>query len=197
MKKIYLLAGIFCLAGVLNAAPTAPRAKAKKASATAQKQAKAKASPKVKQKTAAATVQFALPTVRRGDTWTTADYTGTPLLVAVVSSGCPHCKKTLPQLEEARKALRNVQFVAVFTDSEPQKPLALLKKDNLRFDAVYNGAPVARQFKVDGVPMLFLFDAKHQLIKTFEGYSESRVKELKAAAGNLEKEVSMVSLEGK
>lgn len=195
MKKIYLLAGIFCLAGVLNAAPAATRAKAKKVSAAAQKRAKATA--KVKQKPAAATVQFALPTVRRGDNWTTADYTGTPLLVAVVSSGCPHCQKTLPQLEEARKALRNVQFVAVFTDSEPQKPLALLRKDNLRFDAVYNGQGVANQFKVDGVPMLFLFDAKHQLIKTFEGYAEDRVKELKSAAGNLEKEVSMVSLERK
>lgn len=195
MKKIYLLAGIFCLAGVLNAAPAATRAKAKKVSAAAQKRAKATA--KVKQKPAAATVQFALPTVRRGDTWTTADYTGTPLLVVVVSSGCPHCQKTLPQLEEARKALRNVQFVAVFTDSEPQKPLALLRKDNLRFDAVYNGQGVANQFKVDGVPMLFLFDAKHQLIKTFEGYAEDRVKELKSAAGNLEKEVSMVSLERK
>lgn len=195
MKKIYLLAGIFCLAGVLNAAPAATRAKAKKVSAAAQKRAKATA--KVKQKPAAATVQFALPTVRRGDTWTTADYTGTPLLVAVVSSGCPHCQKTLPQLEEARKSLRNVQFVAVFTDSEPQKPLALLRKDNLRFDAVYNGQGVANQFKVDGVPMLFLFDAKHQLIKTFEGYAEDRVKELKSAAGNLEKEVSMVSLERK
>lgn len=195
MKKIYLLAGIFCLAGVLNAAPAATRAKAKKVSAAAQKRAKATA--KVKQKPAAATVQFALPTVRRGDTWTTADYTGTPLLVAVVSSGCPHCQKTLPQLEEARKALRNVQFVAVFTDSETQKPLALLRKDNLRFDAVYNGQGVANQFKVDGVPMLFLFDAKHQLIKTFEGYAEDRVKELKSAAGNLEKEVSMVSLERK
>lgn len=195
MKKIYLLAGIFCLAGVLNAAPAATRAKAKKVSAAAQKRAKATA--KVKQKPAAATVQFALPTVRRGDTWTTADYTGTPLLVAVVSSGCPHCQKTLPQLEEARKALRNVQFVAVFTDSEPQKPLALLRKDNLRFDAVYNGQGVANQFKVDGVPMLFLLDAKHQLIKTFEGYAEDRVKELKSAAGNLEKEVSMVSLERK
>lgn len=195
MKKIYLLASIFCLAGVLNAAPAATRAKAKKVSAAAQKRAKATA--KVKQKPAAATVQFALPTVRRGDTWTTADYTGTPLLVAVVSSGCPHCQKTLPQLEEARKALRNVQFVAVFTDSEPQKPLALLRKDNLRFDAVYNGQGVANQFKVDGVPMLFLFDAKHQLIKTFEGYAEDRVKELKSAAGNLEKEVSMVSLERK
>lgn len=195
MKKIYLLAGIFCLAGVLNAAPAATRAKAKKVSAAAQKRAKATA--KVKQKPAAATVQFALPTVRRGDTWTTADYTGTPLLVAVVSSGCPHCQKTLPQLEEARKALRNVQFVAVFTDSEPQKPLALLRKDNLRFDAVYNGQGVANQFRVDGVPMLFLFDAKHQLIKTFEGYAEDRVKELKSAAGNLEKEVSMVSLERK
>lgn len=189
MKKIYLLAGIFCLAGVLNAAPAATRAKAKKVSAAAQKRAKATAKP------AAATVQFALPTVRRGDTWTTADYTGTPLLVAVVSSGCPHCQKTLPQLEEARKALRDVQFVAVFTDSEPQKPLTLLRKDNLRFDAVYNGQGVANQFKVDGVPMLFLFDAKHQLIKTFEGYAEDRVKELKSAAGNLEKEVSMVSLE--
>lgn len=195
MKKIYLLAGIFCLAGVLNAAPAATRAKAKKVSAAAQKRAKATA--KVKQKPAAATVQFALPTVRRGDTWTTADYTGTPLLVAIVSSGCPHCQKTLPQLEEARKALRDVQFVAVFTDSEPQKPLALLRKDNLRFDAVYNGQGVANQFKVDGVPMLFLFDAKHQLIKTFEGYAEDRVKELKSAAGNLEKEVSMVSLERK
>ena len=195
MKKIYLLAGIFCLAGVLNAAPAATRAKAKKVSAAAQKRAKATA--KVKQKPAATTVQFALPTVRRGDTWTTADYTGTPLLVAVVSSGCPHCQKTLPQLEEARKALRNVQFVAVFTDSEPQKPLALLRKDNLRFDAVYNGQGVANQFKVDGVPILFLFDAKHQLIKTFEGYAEDRVKELKSAAGNLEKEVSMVSLERK
>lgn len=195
MKKIYLLAGIFCLAGVLNAAPAATRAKAKRVSAAAQKRAKATA--KVKQKPAAATVQFALPTVRRGDTWTTADYTGTPLLVAVVSSGCPHCQKTLPQLEEARKALRDVQFVAVFTDSEPQKPLALLRKDNLRFDAVYNGQGVANQFKVDGVPMLFLFDAKHQLIKTFEGYAEDRVKELKSAAGNLEKEVSMVSLERK
>ena len=44
--------------------------------------------------------------------------------------------------------------------------------------------------------MLFLYDAKHQLLKTFNGYADSRVKELKNAAGDLEKEVNVISVEG-
>ena len=82
-------------------------------------------------------------------------------------------------------------------DGNPKRPLALLNKNNLRLDAVYNAMPLAKSLKVDGVPMLFLFDAKHQLIKTFDGYDENRTEEIKQAAKGLEKEVNMVSVEAK
>lgn len=114
----------------------------------------------------------------------------------MVSSGCTYCQKTLVQLEEARKALRDVQFVAVFTDEVPLKPLELLRQHNIRTDAVYGGGALADKLNVNGVPMLFLYDAKHQLLKTFNGYADSRVKELKNAAGDLEKEVNVISVEG-
>lgn len=182
MKKVLLFLSVLCVAAALSAAP----AKAKKA---------AKKAPAKRAAVSAAPV-FSLPQVRSDARRSTLDYTGTPLLIAVVSSGCTHCQKTLPQLEEARKALRDVQVVAVFVDESPLKPLELLRQYNIRTDAVYGGADVARSLNVDGVPMLFLYDAKHRLITTFNGYSDNRVKELKTAAGNLEKEVNVVSVEG-
>lgn len=183
MKKLLLFLSVLCVSAVLSAAP----AKAKKA---------VKKAPVKKASVSASAPVFSLPQVRSGGQWTTLDYAGTPLLIAVVSSGCPHCQNTLPQLEEARKALRDVQFVAVFVDETPLKPLELLRRYNIRTDAVYGGAELAGRLNADGVPMLFLYDAKHRLVKTFNGYSENRVKELKSAAGNLEKEVSIVSVEG-
>ena len=182
MKKLLLLLSILCVSAALSAAP----AKAKKT---------VKKAPAKKAAVSAAPV-FSLPQVRSGTQWTTLDYTGTPLLIAVVSSGCTYCQKTLVQLEEARKALRDVQFVAVFTDEVPLKPLELLRQHNIRTDAVYGGGSLADKLNVNGVPMLFLYDAKHQLLKTFNGYADSRVKELKNAAGDLEKEVNVISVEG-
>ena len=103
----------------------------------------------------------------------------------------------LPQLEAARRSLPDVQIIAAFIDAKPTRALALLNKHNLRLDAVYNALPLAKSLGVDGVPMLFLFDAKHQLIKTFDGYDENRSEDIKQAAKGLEKEVNMVSVEAK
>lgn len=180
MKKLLFCAVCLACCAALYAAP----AKAKK-----------RVKPQV-QKTAVPTVSFTLPLARTDASWSTADYAGTPLLVALLSSGCPYCKKTVPQLEEARRSLKDVQFVAVFVDESPLKPLAVLKELNARLDAVYGGRAVAQALGVNGYPNLFLYDSKHHLIKKWDGYSENRVKELKDAAGGLEKEVTMVSVEG-
>lgn len=180
MKKLLLSAVCLACCAALFAAP----AKAKK-----------RVKPQAK-KPAVQTVSFTLPLARTDAPWSTRDYPGTPLLVAVLSAKCPYCRQTLPQLEEARRSLKDVQFVAVFVEESPLEPLAVLKELNARLDAVYGGRSVAQTLGVNGYPNLFLYDSKHHLIKKWDGYSETRVKELKDAAGGLEKEVTMVSVEG-
>lgn len=148
-------------------------------------------------KTTQPVLNFALPQVKTDSLLTSAELTGTPVLLAVLSSGCGYCRRTLPQLEAARRALPNVQIIAAFIDAKPARPLALLNKNQLRLTAVYKALPLAKTLGVDGVPMLFLFDAKHKLIQTFDGYDENRLQDIKQAAGSLEKEVKMVSVEAK
>lgn len=159
--------------------------------------AQAKPSAAVKTPAAKPALNFALPQVRTDRLLTSAELSGTPVLIAVVSSGCGYCQRTLPQLEAARRSLPDVQIIAAFIDAKPTRALALLNKHKLRLDAVYNALPLAKSLGVDGVPMLFLFDAKHQLIKTFDGYDENRTEDIKQAAKGLEKEVNMVSVEAK
>ena len=178
MKKILLLT--LCALAGLNA-QAKPAAKAKAPAA----------------KSAKPVLNFSLPQVKTDTLLTSAELSGTPVLIAVVSSGCGYCQRTLPQLEAARRALPDIKIIAAFVDGNPKRPLALLNKNNLRLDAVYNAMPLAKSLKVDGVPMMFLFDAKHQLIKTFDGYDENRTEEIKQAAKGLEKEVNMVSVEAK
>ncbi len=143
------------------------------------------------------TLHFALPQVKTDTLLTSAELTGTPVLIAVVSSGCGYCKRTLPQLEAARRALPQLRVIAAFLDETPTRPLALLNKNNLRLDAVYQALPLAKSWRVDGVPTLFLFDAQHRLVKIFDGYDENRLNDIKQAAKGLEKEVKMISLEAK
>ncbi|WP_428073221.1 TlpA family protein disulfide reductase [Candidatus Avelusimicrobium aviculae] len=178
MKKILLVT--LCVLAGLNA-QAKPAAKAKSPAA----------------KPAQPVLSFSLPQVKTDRLLTSESLSGTPVLIAVVSSGCGYCQRTLPQLEAARRALPDVQIIAAFVDSTPKRPLALLNKNNLRLDAVYNAMPLAKSLKVDGVPMLFLFDAQHKLIKTFDGYDENRTEEIKQAAKGLEKEVRMISVEAK
>ncbi len=178
MKKIFLFA-LFAVLGI--AAQAKPAATAKTPAAPAAKPA----------------LDFSLPQVRTDRQLSSKELSGTPVLIAVVSSGCGYCQRTLPQLEAARRALPDVQIIAAFIDAKPARPLALLHKNKLRLDAVYNAMALAKSLGVDGVPMLFLFDEKHQLIKTFNGYDESRTEQIKQAAKGLEKEVKMVSLEAK
>lgn len=124
-------------------------------------------------------IRFALPKVDGAKNLQATDYKGDFLLVAFVSSGCSYCQKTLPQLEEAAQNIPGLQVVTAFLDSAPARPAALLKRLDLSLNAAYQAAPLAREWLVDGVPMLFLFGPDQQFIKLFDGYSPSRVTDLK------------------
>ena len=77
MKKILLLT--LCALAGLNA-QAKPAAKAKAPAA----------------KSAKPVLNFSLPQVKTDTLLTSAELSGTPVLIAVVSSGCGYCQRTLP-----------------------------------------------------------------------------------------------------
>lgn len=104
--------------------------------------------------------------------WTSTDYQGKPVLMVFMGSWCPWCKKSMPAVQAvAEKFGGKAEIVAVFMDNDPKTVQKVAKEHNFTVKALYGGGEAAQTLGVNGLPHAVLFNKKHQIIKTWEGFS--------------------------
>lgn len=132
------------------------------------------------------TLDLILPVSGSEEVWTSADYEGKPILMAVMASWCPWCKRSLAALDAANDAFAGqVEVVGVFVDDDPALVEKVKKEYNLQTKALYQAEEAAQELGVQGFPHIMLFDKKHRLVKVWSGYSDTLAEQYKQEINKL------------
>ncbi len=117
--------------------------------------------------------QTQLPVVAEEETvWTSSDHKGKPVLMVFMGSWCPWCKKSMPAVQAAAEKFGDqAEIVAVFMDNDADTVAKVAKEHGFTVTALYDGGAVAQSLGVSGLPHAILFNKKHQVVKTWEGFS--------------------------
>ncbi len=118
------------------------------------------------------TLDLVLPVSDGKTTWKSADYKGKPVLVAVMATWCPWCKKSLDALDKTSAAYAGkAEVVGIFIEND-LAPVEQVKKDyQIKSKILYNGRPAAETLGVQGFPHIILFDKNHKAVRTWSGFS--------------------------
>lgn len=113
-----------------------------------------------------------LPVVaQENELWQPENYQGQPVLVVFMGSWCPWCKRTMPAVDAlAQKYAGQVEVVGAFMDAAPGPVRDVAQEHNFNTKALYNAGELAETLGVNGLPHTMLFDKKHRIVKTWEGY---------------------------
>ena len=115
---------------------------------------------------------LSLPIYGVEEVWQAKDYQGKPVLVAVMATWCPWCKKSLTALDKTTAAYDGkVEVVGVFIDEDPALVEKVQKEYNIKSKVLYNGNAAAQELGVQGFPHIVLFDKKHKVAKVWSGFS--------------------------
>ncbi len=115
-----------------------------------------------------------LPVSGTQEIWSSADYQGRPVLIAVMATWCPWCKRSLVALDQTSAAYDGkVEVVGVFIDDDPALVEQVKKDHQMKTKALYQGNEAAHELGVQGFPHIMLFDKKHKLVKVWSGYSDT------------------------
>ncbi len=170
-----------------QAAETAQAAAAKPAPAQAVKPAAAQAARPAYEKKE---TYFALPAVAGGKI-DLAAYAGRPVMFMLFTENCPYCRKAAPALEKLYKAYGpkglTVLGICIQDDAEAAKNFAADR--GVTFPLAYAGRDVYRQYRAQGVPYIFLLDARHEPVTVWPGYDQSFDTEMAQA---VEKELAKI-----
>jgi peroxiredoxin len=87
---------------------------------------------------------------------------GKPVLMEVFASWCSACKRSSPRLVEAWKAHhdRNVTFLAVSVDDDPNAASRIKSDWKLPFDVAIDDGSVAKGYGISMLPTLIYIDQK-------------------------------------
>ena len=119
------------------------------------------------------TLDIALPVAGTEEIWQATDYQGKPVLVAVMATWCPWCKKSLAALDKTSQDFNEkVEVVGIFIDEDPALVDQVKKDYNIQSKILYKGNDAAGTLEVQGFPHIVLFDKKHKVVKVWNGYAE-------------------------
>ena len=123
-----------------------------------------------------------LPVVGEEAVWSSTDYKGKPVFVVFMGSWCPYCQMNMPAVTAVAEEYGDrVEIVGVFMDENAEEVQAVAKEHGLTVKALYDGGDVAQSLGVNGLPHAILFDKKHRVVKTWEGFKPTLADEYKAA----------------
>lgn len=127
-----------------------------------------------------------LPVSGSEEIWNSADYKGRPVLVAVMATYCPWCKKSLPALDAAAEEFAGrAEVVGIFVD-ENEAAVEQVKKDHhMKSKALYQGGETAQELQVQGFPHIMLFDKNGKMVKMWSGYSDTLADQYKEEINKL------------
>lgn len=110
--------------------------------------------------------QWSLQT-ESGETISSADFAGKPLVIHVWATWCPFCKKLQPGLDRLYKKYKpqGLEMIAISVrEDEGATPQAVLNDRGYNIKTVINGEQVAEKFGVAGTPTTIFIDRKGNII---------------------------------
>lgn len=124
-------------------------------------------------------LHISLPVAGTEEVWTDTDYQGQPVLLAVMSTHCPWCKRSLPALEAANAEFKDkgVQVIGIFVDENEDDVKDIIDQYDLESTILYQGGQAAQDLMVGGFPHIMLFDKDHDLVRIWSGYSDTLTEE--------------------
>jgi thiol-disulfide isomerase/thioredoxin len=117
---------------------------------------------------------FKLPAAAGGEL-DLAAYAGKPVLVMFFTESCPYCRKAAPAVEKLSKAYgpKGLSVLGVCIEDEKEAALNFGRDLGVTFPLAYQGRPIYKNYKAQGVPYLYLLDSGHNVADIWEGYDES------------------------
>lgn len=109
-----------------------------------------------------------------------AAYAGKPVMVLFFAEWCPFCNKAAPFLEKMYGTYKkqSLQLIGIDVENDKNSANVFAGNHGLTFPVAYNGGEVARRYKTQGVPYIFLLTKEHTVYKFWPGYDESFDKEI-------------------
>lgn len=124
--------------------------------------------------TPAITVSLPVYSETTEEIWTAKDHAGKPMLVAVMATWCPWCKRSLPALDATSAAYGDqVEVVGIFIDEDPELVKKVIADHGMKTKALYKGRQAAEELGASGFPHIVLFDKKHRVVRSWSGYSDT------------------------
>ena len=126
---------------------------------------------------------LALPLVSSGATWELASVLGKKtVLLAFFTTWCPHCKRSMPYLQELyeKNDFNNLEIIAIDIEEKPEQARAFVKKYGLKFSVLLaeDQGAFARNYPVRYLPTLYLIGRDGSLVKRYEGFHPSILDEV-------------------
>lgn len=117
---------------------------------------------------------FKLPAAAGGEV-DLASYAGKPVMLMFFTETCPYCRAAGPYLEKLYKkySAKGLGVVGVCLQPNADAPKAFAKDLGITFPLAYKGRDLARTFKTQGVPYIFVLDSRHEVYDVWEGYDPS------------------------
>lgn len=132
------------------------------------------------------TLDLQLPVSGTEEVWTAADYQGKPVLIAVMATWCPWCKRSLAALDKTSANYADkVEVVGIFIDDDAALVEQVKKEHQMQTKALYQGSEAAEELGVQGFPHIMLFDKNHNLVKVWSGYSDTLAEQYAAEIDKL------------
>jgi len=104
-----------------------------------------------------------------------SDYKGKVVLLDFWATWCPPCREMVPHSKELAKRFEGQPFalLGVSVDNGPDELRDFMQQKDMTWTNIFDGAggPVAKAWKINGYPTIFVIDAKGVIRFKQEGYN--------------------------
>ncbi|OGR78036.1 MAG: hypothetical protein A2X32_07875 [Elusimicrobia bacterium GWC2_64_44] len=114
---------------------------------------------------------FRLPGAAGGEV-DLASYAGKPVLVMFFTETCPYCRKAAPFIQKVASAYapKGLATVGICVQDSAQAANNFAADFGVTFPLAYKGKEIARNYRTQGVPYIYLLTSDHEIYDVWEGY---------------------------
>ncbi|MFA6583240.1 MAG: TlpA disulfide reductase family protein [Elusimicrobiaceae bacterium] len=118
---------------------------------------------------------FRLPSYKSGEFVDLADMQGKPVLIAFITTTCPYCKLAMSAMKSFYKTYnkKDLQVLTVAFEQDAQRVANFVKTYELPFPVALGDDETSAQFRIRGVPQLYLLDRSHETAGMWMGYNQA------------------------
>ncbi len=128
---------------------------------------------------------FSLPSLS-GSQIDLANYSNKPVLLVFFTENCPYCRKAAPAMQELyqKYSSKGLTVVGISTKDDPEATKEFAKELGIKFPLAYRGRRIAINYRVQGVPFIYMLDKNHEIYDAWMGYDDSYLTEIESAIGH-------------